>query len=163
MLLGSIIGASSVSPVPHSAAGMAEGGRTGLSSVFTSVFLFAAAFFSPLSTLIPGAAAGAAAAFAGIMLIAPLFGIFKGVAGGSAEGEQGSRGISAGEMQYPEFAIPAAVTLAAVPLSGSVSAGIFAGLASYTLAMLFTGNSDRLRASMWIVVLLYLFAFLFTN
>ena len=101
--------------------------------------------------------------FAGIMMVIPLFKILSDKTGDTGNNEYSVSSLDIAELQQLEFAVPAVTALVVIPLSCSVSTGIFAGIASYILSMLVTGNSDRLRASMWIIALLYVFTLVFTN
>lgn len=63
---GAICGTSTVTTFVESSAGVAEGGRTGLSSMFTALFFVIAMVFSPVAQLIPGCATAAALVYVGV-------------------------------------------------------------------------------------------------
>ena len=65
---GAICGTSTVTTFVESSAGVAEGGRTGLSSIFTAIFFFIAMFLSPVAQLIPGCATAAALIYVGVLM-----------------------------------------------------------------------------------------------
>ena len=67
---GAICGTSTVTTFVESSAGVAEGGRTGLSSMVTAVLFFIAMFLSPIAQLIPGCATAAALIYVGVLMVA---------------------------------------------------------------------------------------------
>lgn len=67
---GAVCGTSTVTTFVESSAGVAEGGRTGLSSMFTALFFFIAMFLSPVAQLIPGCATAAALIYVGVLMMA---------------------------------------------------------------------------------------------
>ena len=66
---GALIGTSTVTTFVESSAGIAEGGRTGLSSVFTAAMFFIAMFLAPIASLVPSCATAASLVYVGILMI----------------------------------------------------------------------------------------------
>lgn len=109
---GAILGTSTVTTYVESAAGVAEGGRTGLTSVVTAGLFAVALLFSPLFIMIPSAATAPALILVGLFMMSPIK-----------------------EINFDDFteAIPAFLTIALMPLSYSISEGIVFGVVSYVL------------------------------
>jgi len=133
---GAVFGTSTTTTYVESASGVGEGGRTGLTGVFTSLFFLAAMFFAPIFTAIPSFAAGTALIFVGFLMISSILEIdFK---------------------NYTE-AIPAYLCLIAMPMAYSIAEGIAIGVISYVVINFFTGKENRSKIS----VLMYILAILF--
>lgn len=110
--IGAILGTSTVTTYVESAAGVAEGGRTGLTSFFTAVLFAVALFLSPLFIMIPAAATAPALVIVGLFMLEPIK-----------------------EMDLSDFteSIPAFLALIMMPLTYSISEGIIFGVVSYVL------------------------------
>ncbi len=67
---GAICGTSNVTTFSEVNAGVAAGGRTGLTSVFCGIFFFIAMFLSPIAQLVPGCATAAALIYVGLLMMA---------------------------------------------------------------------------------------------
>lgn len=139
---GAICGTSTVTTFVESSAGVAEGGRTGLSSMFTALFFFIAMFLSPIAQLIPGCATAAALIYVGVLMMACVKEI---------------------DWLAPDKAVPAFLTLAIMPFAYNISYGIAFGLLSYTVINLFCGNVKKIKAGTWVVTLLFVLMLLFTH
>ena len=139
---GAICGTSTVTTFVESSAGVAEGGRTGLSSMFTALFFFVAMFLSPVAQLIPGCATAAALIYVGVLMMACVKEI---------------------DWLSPDKAVPAFMTLAIMPFAYNISYGIAFGLLSYTVINLFCGNVKKIKAGTWVVTLLFVLMLLFTH
>ncbi len=139
---GAICGTSTVTTFVESSAGVAEGGRTGLSSMFTALFFFIAMFLSPVAQLIPGCATAAALIYVGVLMMACVKEI---------------------DWLSPDKAVPAFMTLAIMPFAYNISYGIAFGLLSYTVINLFCGNVKKIKAGTWVVTLLFVLMLLFTH
>ena len=132
---GAICGTSTVTTFVESSAGVAEGGRTGLSSMFTAVFFVIAMFLSPIAQLIPGCATAAALVYVGVLMM----GCVKEIDWHSAD-----------------IAVPAFLTMALMPFAYNISYGIAFGLISYVVIKLFTGKVKEIKAGTWVITLLFL-------
>ncbi len=116
---GAALGTSTVTTFVESAAGVAEGGRTGLTSVVTAALFGIALFLSPLFIMIPSAATAPALIMVGLFMIEPVR-----------------------ELDLTDFteAIPAFLAMIMMPLSYSISEGIIFGMVSYVLLKVMTGR-----------------------
>lgn len=114
---GAAVGTSTVTTYVESAAGVAEGGRTGLTSVFTALLFAIALFLSPLFIMIPAAATAPALIIVGLFMIEPIT-----------------------EINFTDFteAIPAFLTMIMMPLTYAISEGIIFGIVSYVLLKVVT-------------------------
>ncbi len=135
---GAICGTSTVTTFVESSAGVAEGGRTGLSSVFTAALFFIAMFLAPVAMLIPSCATAAALIYVGILMIG---------------------GVKDIEWSDPATAVPAFLTMAMMPFTYNISYGIAFGMLSYILIKLFTGKIKDIRVGTWIIGILFTLMF----
>jgi AGZA family xanthine/uracil permease-like MFS transporter len=136
---GGLLGASSITTYVESAAGVSEGGRTGLTSVVTAILFFLAIFFAPLIGIVPAAAVAPALIVVGFLMMM----VVKDIA-------------------FDNFAeaFPAFLTIITIPLTFSIARGIGYGFVSYVLIKLFTGGSKDVHWLMWIVAALFGVSFL---
>jgi AGZA family xanthine/uracil permease-like MFS transporter len=129
-VFGALVGTSPVVSYVESAAGVAAGGRTGLTAVTTGVLFLVALAFAPLARAIPTAAAAPALVLVGSMMLA---------------------GLKEIDWSEPEAALPAFLTLVGIPLSYSIADGLGLGVVSYAALRLLRGRAKR---SEWLVYLL---------
>lgn len=139
---GAICGTSTVTTFVEASAGIAEGGRTGLSAVVTAGLFFIAMFLSPVASLIPTAAIAAALVYVGVLMIG---------------------GVAKIEWSDPSVALPAFLTLSVIPFSYNISYGIAFGLISYILIKLFTGKVKDIKIGTWIIGILFTIMFFVTH
>lgn len=135
---GAVLGTSTVTTFVESSAGVAEGGRTGLSALFTALFFFLAMFFAPLSALVPSCATAAALIYVGILMA------------GSATSVDWSNS---------EEAVPAFLTLSVMPFGYNISYGIAFGLISHVLMKLLLGKAKEVKPGTWVIGALFLLMF----
>jgi AGZA family xanthine/uracil permease-like MFS transporter len=130
MLVGAVAGTSPVTSYIESAAGVAVGGRTGLTSVVVGLLFFCTLFFTPLVQAIPAAATAPALVLVGALMMGAL-----------------------GEVDWadPGAAIPAFLTVIIIPLSYSIANGLAFGITSHAVLKLVRGQA-RLRD--WLVYVL---------
>ena len=140
--IGSLCGTSTVTTFSEVNAGVAAGGRTGLTSVFCGIFFFVAMFFSPIAQLIPSCATAAALIYVGILMIA-----------------------SIKNVDWSDFKIcvPAFLTLSVMPFTYNISYGIAFGLISYIVISIFCGEIKKIKASSWIIAALFVAMLLLTH
>lgn len=131
---GAVLGTSTVTSYIESATGVAEGGRTGLTAVVVGVLFLAAAFLSPLAAAVPAVATAPALIIVGSLML-------KSV-----------RYIEWGD---PTEAVPAFVTMIAMPLTFSIANGLALGFISYPAVKLLAGRGREVS------VLVYVLAGLF--
>ncbi len=132
---GAICGTSTVTTYVESSAGVAEGGRTGLSSMVTAALFFIAMFLSPIAQLIPGCATAAALIYVGVLMMACVKDI---------------------DWHSIDVAVPAFLTMAMMPFSYNISFGIAFGLISYVVIKLFTGKVKEVKVATWVITILFL-------
>ncbi|MDQ6422562.1 NCS2 family permease [Paenibacillus sp. LHD-117] len=109
---GAVLGTSTVTAYVESSAGIAQGGRSGLTAITTGVCFLLAIFLSPLVALVPGSATAAALIIVGVLMM------------------QSVKEIDFSDMVY---AIPAFLTLALMPFTYSIANGISFGIVSYVV------------------------------
>lgn len=141
-VFGSICGTSTVSTYVESSAGIAEGGRTGLSSIVTAGLFFIAMFLSPIAALIPGCATSAALIYVGVLMMACVINI---------------------TWTDPVIAVPAFLAIAMMPFSYNISYGIAFGLIAYIFIKLFTGKWEEIKIGTWIIGILFTIMFFITH
>ena len=139
---GAICGTSTVTTFSEVNAGVAAGGRTGLTSVFCGVFFFIAMFLSPIAQFIPGCATAAALIYVGILMM------------GAVE-----------NITWSDFkvSVPAFLTLAIMPFTYNISYGIAFGLISYIVISVFCGDVKKIKASSWVIAFLFIAMLILTH
>ena len=133
--VGAMLGTSTVTTYVESSAGVAEGGRTGLTSFTTAVLFLIALFLSPLFLTIPGAATAPALILVGLFMMTPVV-----------------------DINYNDYteAIPAFLTLIIMPLAYSIADGIMIGMLSWIFLKLLTLRSKEINLMTIIVGILFL-------
>ena len=139
---GAICGTSTVTTFVESAAGVAEGGRTGLAAVSTAAFFFIAMFLAPIAALIPSCATAAALIYVGVLMISC---------------------VKELDWHDPAVALPSFLTMAMMPFSYNISFGIAFGLISYVVIKTFTGKIKEVKAGTWVITLLFLLMLFLTH
>jgi adenine/guanine/hypoxanthine permease len=138
---GAVLGTSTTTSYIESSAGVGAGGRTGLASVVTSGFFLLALFFSPLLSIFTQYPAVTAPALilVGVMM---------------------ARGLGDIEWVRMEYAIPAFVTIVAMPLTYSIATGIALGLLLFPLMMVFRGRAREVHPIMYGLMVVFLAYFI---
>jgi len=139
---GAIFGTSTVTTYVESSAGVAEGGKTGLTAMFTALFFFIAMFFTPVASLIPGAATAAALIYVGILMMNCVKDI---------------------DWIDADSAVPAFLTLAIMPFTYNISYGIAFGIISSIAIKLFSGKIKETKVGTWIIAILFAVMFFTTH
>ncbi len=137
---GSVCGTSTVTTFVESASGVAAGGRTGLTSLVTSLCFAICLFLSPLASIIPAAATAPALIFVGVLML---------------------KNFSKVDMTDMRSAVPAFLTLIMMPLTYSIANGIGIGAIAYVLITLFTGKFKAKDIAVTIIALLFVCKFIF--
>jgi len=167
--VGGLFGASSITTYIESAAGVAEGGRTGLTAIVTGVFFALAAFFAPIVAMVGGGfntgAAEHYSAYVGsgfdIAKINPDFYVYPITAGALiVVGYLMMRLVKEISWDDLENAFPAFLTIVGIPLTYNISYGIGFGFISYVLLKVFKGKAGEVHALMWVASLAFLVMFL---
>ena len=137
---GAVLGTSTTTTFVESSAGVAEGGRTGLSSVVTGLLFLLAVFLSPIFITIPSFATAPALLFVGFLMISAVTAI-----------------------DFNDFteADPAYLALIAMPLTYSISEGIAAGVISYVVINLISGKAKKITPLMYVLAVLFICKFIF--
>ena len=137
---GAVLGTSTTTTFVESSAGVAEGGRTGLSSIVTGLLFLVAIFLSPIFIAIPGFATAPALLFVGFLMISAVV-----------------------DIDFSDFteAVPAYLALIFMPLTYSISEGIAAGVISYVVINLVCGKAKKITPLMYILALLFVAKFIF--
>jgi adenine/guanine/hypoxanthine permease len=130
MLVGAVAGTSPVTSYIESAAGVAVGGRTGLTSIVVGILFLCTLFFAPIVQAIPAVATAPALILVGALMMGALTEV---------------------EWSDPLAAVPAFLTVIIIPLSYSIANGLAFGITSYAVLKLVRGQA---RASDWLVYLL---------
>lgn len=139
---GAVCGTSTVTTFVESSAGVAEGGRTGLSSMVTGALFFIAMFFSPIAALVPGCATAAALIYVGVLMMNCVRNI---------------------DWLNADTAVPAFLTVAMMPMAYNISYGIAFGILSYIFISLFTGKAKEIKAGTWVIGVLFAVMFFVTH
>lgn len=136
---GAMLGTSTVTTYVESAAGVSEGGRTGLTSLTVAILFFFALFLSPIFLMIPGAATAPALILVGAMMMTPI------------------KNIDFDD--YTE-SIPVFLTIIMMPLTYSISEGILFGVLSYVILKLLTGKFKDISVVTAVLAVLFMLKFL---
>ena len=140
IVAGAALGTSSTTPYIESSAGVAAGGRTGLTAVVVGVLFILCLFLAPLAQSVPGFATAPALLFVGVLMI---------------------QGITHIEWDDITEAVPAFLTIVFMPFSYSIADGIAMGFISYALIKLCTGKASTVPYMVWIVAVLWAIKFAF--
>jgi AGZA family xanthine/uracil permease-like MFS transporter len=134
-VIGGAVSASAGTVFVESAAGVGEGARTGLASVFTGALFGLTLLFTPLAAVVPAAAAAPALVLVGALMMMQ------------------SRNVP---WQDLEMAVPAFLTIALMPFTYSITNGVGAGVIVYTLIKAARGKFAEIPWLLWVVSLLFL-------
>lgn len=127
---GACLGTSTVTSYVESASGVAEGGRTGLTSLTTGILFGLALFLSPLFLLVPGAATAPALILVGLFMLSPVK-----------------------DIDLTDFteSVPAFLTIIMMPLAYSIAEGLVFGILAYILLKALTGKFKDISIVTWVV------------
>lgn len=137
---GAIIGTSTTTTYVESSAGVAAGGRTGLSSVVTGFLFLISIFFAPIFTAIPGFATAPALIFVGFLMVSSVI-----------------------KVDFSDLteAIPAYLCMLAMPLMYSIAEGISIGVISFVVINLLCGKSKKITPLMYVLAVLFICKYIF--
>ncbi|KGN97739.1 guanine permease [Porphyromonas gingivicanis] len=136
---GAMLGTSTVTTFVESASGIAEGGRTGLTSFSTAMLFLLALFFSPLFLLIPAAATTGALVLVGVFMLSAI------------------QEIDLSDMSE---ALPSFITMITMILTYNIAEGMALGLISYTLVKLLSGQCKQVSVTLYIVTALLILRYI---
>ncbi len=133
--IGACLGTSTVTTYVESSAGVAQGGKTGLTAATVAVLFLLSLFLSPLFLAIPGAATAPALILVGLFMITPVK-----------------------EIDFSDYteSVPAFLTLIVMPLAYSIADGIMIGMLSWILLKLFSGKVKDINLMTIIVGILFI-------
>ena len=137
---GALLGTSTTTTFVESAAGVAEGGRTGLTSLTTAACFFLCLFLSPLASIVPSAATAPALIYVGVLML---------------------KSVAQVDMDDPTAAVPAFLALIMMPMTYSIANGIGIGAIAYVLMRLFTGKYARRDVVATVIGALFILKFAF--
>lgn len=137
--VGGLLGASSITTFVESASGAADGGRTGLTSVFTGILFILAAFFAPVISVVSSAATCGALVIVGFLMMTDVV-----------------------DIDWTDLleGFPAFMVIAGIPLTYSISNGIGMGFIAYVIVALVTGRGKKIKPLMWVATAAFVVYFL---
>lgn len=138
--VGAMLGTSTVTTYVESAAGVSEGGRTGMTALITALCFGIALFFSPVFLAIPAAATAPALILVGLYMLGPIR-----------------------QLEFDDFSetIPAFICIIAMPLAYSIAEGITLGVLSYVIINLIAGKFKKLSIGMYVLAILFVLKYIF--
>lgn len=137
-LAGSVTGTSTVTTFVESASGVEAGGRTGLTALTTGIMFLACIFIAPIAGIIPAAATSSALIYVGVLIVA------------------GLKNVDFDDICQ---ALPVALMMIAMPISGSIGHAIGIGLITYTVIKVFTGKAKDVSVLTYVLSLIFLLKF----
>ena len=137
---GAMLGTSTTTTYVESAAGVAQGGRSGLTALAVAICFAVALFFSPLFLSIPAAATAPALIIVGLLMMEPIT-----------------------KIPFNDFSesIPAFVCIVMMPLTYSISNGILLGMIAYVLMNIVCGKFKKITPAMYLLAILFVLKFIF--
>lgn len=137
-LAGSVTGTSTVTTFVESVSGVEAGGRTGLTALTTGIMFLACIFIAPIAGIIPAAATSSALIYVGVLMVA------------------GLKNVDFDDICQ---ALPVALMMIAMPISGSIGHAIGIGLITYTVIKVFTGKAKDVSVLTYVLSLIFLLKF----
>ena len=132
-MIGAVLGTSTTTAYIESAAGIEQGGRTGLTSIVTGALFLLALLFVPIVGIVPEYAAAPALIMVGLFMMKEVRRI---------------------DFMNLEEAFPAFIIMVMIALSYSISTGLAFGFISFTLIKIVSGKRQEIRAAMWVIAIL---------
>jgi AGZA family xanthine/uracil permease-like MFS transporter len=132
-MIGAVLGTSTTTSYVESAAGIEQGGRSGLTSIVTGVLFLLALLFVPIVGIVPGYATAPALIMVGLFMM---------------------REVSKIDFTKSEEAFPAFIIMVMIALSYSISTGLAFGFISFTLIKIVLGKGREVKPAMWVIVIL---------
>jgi len=137
---GAVLGTSCVTTYVESASGIAEGGRTGFTSLVVAFLFLLSLLFTPVLEAIPGFATAPALVLVGVLMLSAITEI---------------------DWQDLTEAIPAFLTIFFIPFAFSIAAGLSIGLIAYPILKTFQGKAREVSVGTWILAAIFLARFIF--
>ncbi len=132
-MAGATLGTSPVTAYAESAAGIEQGGRTGLTSIVTGLLFLVALIFVPVIEIVPKYATAPALVMVGLFMV---------------------KEVKKIDFANMEEAFPAFIIVVMIALSYSISTGLAFGFVSFTLIKIVLGKAREIKAAMWIIAVL---------
>lgn len=139
-MAGACLGTSTTTTYVESAAGVAQGGRSGLTAFSTAMCFVVAMFFAPLFLSIPAAATTPVLVIVGLFMLTPVKDI---------------------DLDDYAESIPAFITIVMMPLTYSISDGILCGVISYVLINMLCMNWKKLNPTLYVLAALFIMKYIF--
>lgn len=139
-VVGAVVGCPPVTSYVESAAGVAAGGRTGLTAITVGFLFLAAMFFAPLAGMIPAYATAGALIYVAMLMMS---------------------GMAHIDWKDHTDTIPAIVTVVMMPLTFSIANGIALGFLTYATLKLLTGQGDKVSLSLYALCIIFIAKFAF--
>jgi AGZA family xanthine/uracil permease-like MFS transporter len=139
-IFGSMVGTSTVVSYIESAAGVTAGGRSGVTAIVTGLLFLVALFVVPVLGIVPAAATAPALVMVGSMMIS-----------------------HASEIEWanPLVALPAFLTIVAIPLTFSIANGLAFGFTAHTLLQVLAGRAREVNWVVYVLTALFLIRFFY--
>ena len=134
-MIGAVLGTSTTTAYIESAAGIEQGGRTGLTAIVTGLLFLFALMFVPIVRIVPGYATAPALIMVGLFMMKEVRNI---------------------DFANIEEAFPAFIIMVMIALSYSISTGLAFGFIGFTLIKLVSGKTKDIKPAMWIIAILSL-------
>lgn len=141
-LIGSVLGTSSTTSYIESGAGVAAGGRTGLTAVVVGLLFIGALFFSPLAAMVPIYATAGALFYVAVLMLS---------------------GLTRVDWQDLTEAAPAAVVALLMPLTFSIANGIALGFIAFTGIKAISGKQADISLPVWVLSIIFVLKLLFLD
>lgn len=138
-VVGALLGTSTVTTFVESASGVADGGRTGLTSLSCAFFFFVSLFLFPIFSIVPAQATSAALVMVGLFMISPI-----------------------NQIKLDDYteSVPAFLTMVTMPFAYSIAEGISVGMISYVILKVATGRGKEVSPVMYILALIFTLRYL---
>lgn len=138
--VGAVLGSSTVTTYVESAAGVAQGGRSGLTAFVVAVCFAVALLFAPVFMAIPGAATCPVLVIVGLFMLSSIQQI---------------------DLEDYAESIPAFICIMLIPMAYSISDGILIGLISYVVLNALCGKFSKLTPAMYVLAILFILKYIF--
>jgi len=132
-MAGAVLGTSTTTAYVESAAGIEQGGRSGLASIITGVLFLVAMLFAPVVGIVPQFATAPALIMVGLFMV---------------------KEVNKIDFTDLQEAFPAFIIMVMIALSYSISTGLAFGFISFTLTKTVAGRAKDIRLAMWIIAVL---------
>ena len=132
-MIGAVFGTSTTTSYIESAAGIEQGGRTGLTSIVTGIMFLLALLFVPVVGIVPGYATAPALIMVGLFM---------------------AKEVKKIDFANIEEGFPAFIIIVMIALSYSISNGLAFGFISFTVIKIVSGKLSQIKTAMWIITIL---------